>query len=204
MMTKLSYALIASCVALVTGCATEPPKQQDNACLMLKENRHWYKAMRKSSKRWGAPIGLQLAIVRQESSFVHDAKPARGDRRMLGLLPGKRPSSAYGYAQALDGTWKEYRVQTGRGGADRDEFDDAVDFIGWYVNRTGRMTGIGQFDYRGHYLAYHEGPNGYRRGTWKNKSWLINVANKVHSNATRYEQQIRSCHSDLKGGFLFF
>ena len=202
MMKQLLIAL--SGLTLLTACATEPPRQQEDACAILKDNRDWYSAMRKSAKRWGAPMGLQMAIIRQESSFRHDAKPPRGERRMLGLLPGKRPSSAYGYAQALDTTWNEYKQKTGRGGASRNDFKDAVDFIGWYVNRTGRMTGIGQFNYRGHYLAYHEGPGGFSRGSWRSKQWLINVANKVHADADRYEKQIMSCRKDLKKRWLFW
>ena len=124
--------------------------------------------------------------------------------QLLGLLPGKRPSSAYGYAQALDQTWDEYRSSTGNNGAERDDFDDAVDFIGWYVNQTGRKTGMKQFDYRGHYLAYHEGPAGYQRGTWRSKRWLIDVANRVHSNADRYEHQIQGCRKQLKKRWLFW
>ena len=43
-------------------------------------------------------------------------------------------SSAYGYAQALEGTWDDYRKDTGRRGADRDDFADSSDFIGWYMH----------------------------------------------------------------------
>ena len=152
-MKPLRTLLLSILAALTAACATAPPSQHNDACAILKENRDWYSALRRTAKRWGAPMGLQMAIIRQESGFQHDAKPPRGDRRMLGLLPGKRPSSAYGYAQALDETWDEYRRTSGNGGADRDDFDDAVDFVGWYVNNTGRRAGVGQYAYRDHYLA---------------------------------------------------
>ena len=109
-MKKLTCSLFIFSAIALASCASAPPKQQDNACVFLKENKSWYRATRATAKKWGAPIGLQLAIIKQESSFTHDAKPERGKRRMLGLLPGKRPSTAYGYAQALDGTWG--RIQT--------------------------------------------------------------------------------------------
>ena len=31
----------------------------------------------------------------------------------------------------------------------------------------GKRTGISQYNYRAHYLAYHDGAGGYIRGTWK-------------------------------------
>ncbi|ACT59493.1 conserved hypothetical protein [Hirschia baltica ATCC 49814] len=202
-MKRLTLSLALTLSLFVSACASAPPKQQENACKFLKENKAWYRALRSSAKKWGAPIGLQLAIIRQESSFEHKAKPDRGKRRMLGLLPGKRPSSAYGYAQALDGTWNEYKKATGNNGAERYDFDDATDFIGWYVAQTGKRTGISQYNYRGHYLAYHEGAGGYLRGSWKNKNWLINTANRVHSNADRYETQVQGCKKKLQRRWLF-
>jgi len=51
-----------------------------------------------------------MAIIRQESSFQADAQPPRS--RILWIIPGPRPSSAYGYSQALDGTWDWYRQAT--------------------------------------------------------------------------------------------
>ncbi len=195
--------VILACLA-AASCATKPPEQHEDACAILKENKDWYRAMRYTARKWGAPMGLQLAIIRQESGFRHDAKPARGERRMLGLLPGKRPSSAYGYAQALDQTWSDYKQSTGNNGAARDDFDDAVDFIGWYIQRTGKMTGVDQFNYRAHYLAYHDGPTGYTQGTWRKKRWLVDVSNRVHSNAQRYEKQIHGCRKDLKRRWMFW
>ncbi len=202
-MKRLTLSLVIATGLVLSACSTSPPKQQDNACEFLGENKSWYRATRKAAKKWGAPIGLQLAIIRQESSFDHKAKPERGKRRMLGLLPGKRPSTAYGYAQALDGTWDEYKKSTGNNGAERFDFDDATDFIGWYIAKTGKRTGISQYNYRAHYLAYHDGAGGYLRGTWKKKKWLIDVANKVHRNADRYEKQVQGCKKKLKKRWFF-
>ncbi len=197
-------AISAASLGLLCGClgAPEPTSAEvADACLLLEENRDWHRAMRKSAKEWGAPMGFQLAVIKQESNFDHKAKPARGKRKMLGLLPGDRPSSAYGYAQALDTTWETYKRESGNGGADRHDFDDSVDFIGWYFAKTGQMTGAGQYDYRAHYLAYHEGQSGYLKGSWRSKRWLVDVANRVSSTATRYEKQIASCKA-LRSKFL--
>ena len=51
-----------------------------------------------------------MAIIRQESSFDPNAAPERN--KLLGFIPWKRPSSAKGYAQAVEGTWEEYKKET--------------------------------------------------------------------------------------------
>ena len=61
-----------------------------------------------------------MATIYTESSFRHNAKPPR--KWYLGFIPGKRASSAYGYSQALDGTWDRYQKETGRWGASRTDF----------------------------------------------------------------------------------
>jgi hypothetical protein len=186
------------------ACATAPqPSSAEvaDACLLLKENRSWHKALRASAREWGAPMGFQLAVMKQESAFDARAKAPRGQRKWFGLVQGDRLSSAYGYAQALDTTWDTYRRESGNGGADRHNFRDAADFIGWYFASTGKRTGVGQYDYRAHYLAYHEGAGGYLRGTWRNNRWLINTADNVASQAVRYESQISRCKA-LKPKFL--
>jgi hypothetical protein len=204
-MNRVAFSLAITCVLAVSACATTrqlPADQIGDACRMLKENKTWYKALRQSAKDWGAPMGLQLAIIKQESNFDSKAKPARGDRKLFGLLQGDRPSSAYGYAQALDMTWEQYKSQTGNGGADRHSFRDSVDFIGWYVNQTARQANVGQYDYRAHYLAYHEGAGGYVTGTWRNKQWLVDASNRVQAQAARYESQIATCDGLKRDRFL--
>ena len=144
-------------------------------------------------------MGLQLAIMKQESSFEAKARPAREGGFLF--IPGKRPSTAYGYSQALNATWEEYKRDSGNGGADRHSFKDSSDFIGWYINQTGKKTGVGQYDYKAHYLAYHEGQGGYLKGSYKKKKWLVQTADRVAGQAARYESQISSCNG-LKGKFL--
>jgi hypothetical protein len=198
-MTRALYLFL---FLVLTGCASAPLPQArdiDDACRLLTGAPGWNDAVRDSARRWGAPIGLQLAIIRQESGFDPDARPPRGERRLFGLIEGERPSSAYGYAQALDATWDRYRAETGRFGASRRSFRDATDFIGWYVDLTGRMTGIGQYDYRDHYLAYHEGQSGFLSGTHRTKDWLLKTARQVAQQASLYEKQVADCRG-LRGG----
>ncbi|MEL7481969.1 MAG: transglycosylase SLT domain-containing protein [Pseudomonadota bacterium] len=190
---------------VVAGCATTPPtaSEQSDICEIFDGRKSWYRAAARSEKRWGAPIELQMAIIRQESGFDKDARPPRGRRRALGLVRGRRPSSARGYSQALDGTWAEYQSETGNSGASRRDFNDSVDFIGWYVARTSRITGVSPQNARAQYLAYHEGPGGYVNGGWRSNSQLIGIANGVASTTAQYERQIQRCERRLKRRGLF-
>jgi hypothetical protein len=182
-------------LVLLSGCASGPPDQVHDACLILQDNRSWWRDLQRTERRWGVSPGTQLAFLKKESSFNRNARPAR--RRLLGVIPGARPSSAFGYAQALDGTWDWYREDTGRRGADRNDFGDAVDFIGWYANKSQRLSGISLNDPYSLYLAYHEGHGGYNRRTYRNKDWLLRAARTVQTDAERYDAQISRCERRL-------
>ena len=186
---------IFSLLLLLVGCVTAPPKNVNNACAIFSEYDDWYEAAMTTSRRWGVPIPVMLAIIHQESAFQADAKPPR--TRILWIFPGPRPSSAYGYSQALDDTWDGYIKATNNYGADRDNFVDAVDFVGWYVNETWRRNKIPKHDAYRQYLAYHEGHADYTRGTYRNKTWLIKAAQQVRQQADRYRQQLNQCQSQL-------
>ena len=176
---------------LISGCQHTPPKSLDNLCAVFDEKPRWYKKARKSQKKWGTPMHVQMAIMRQESGFRFDARPAR--KKILGFIPGRRKSSAYGFAQVKNDTWDWYRRSTGNRGADRDDFADAIDFIGWYTNLSQRKLGISKWDAKNQYLAYHEGHGGYQRKTWRAKPWLVQVASKVEATARRYSAQLKAC-----------
>lgn len=177
------------------GCTTAP-SNTDNVCEIFREKDDWYHDASKASQKWGTPIASLMAMMHQESRFVHDAKPPRS--KILWIFPGPRPSDAYGYAQALGTTWRSYQRTTSRYGADRDDFADAVDFIGWYNNTSQRQCRIGPSDTYHLYLAYHEGHGGYNRRTYRNKQWLQSVAHKVSSQAQTYQRQLNGCEASLK------
>jgi hypothetical protein len=117
-------------VTLLSGCASAPPKELDDICEIFREKSGWYEDAKTARARWGVPISIMMAFMHQESRFVATAKPAR--KKLWGFIPGPRPSDAYGYSQAKDATWTWYERSSGNYGADRDNFDDAIDFIGWY------------------------------------------------------------------------
>ena len=181
------------------GCASVPPKNQSNLCSIFYEKGDWYPAALAAQKKWGTPIAVQMAIIHQESHFQSDVKPPRD--WFLGVIPLPRSSSAYGYGQAQDSTWEWYMKSTDSYGADRDDFADVTDFIGWYTNVSQRKLGISKWDGEKQYLAYHEGHGGYSRGTYLAKGWLQRVAKKVSAEAKRYGSQLKGCESNLDSGW---
>ena len=196
-MSPLSHTIVPIAVlSFLAGCSTAPPKRVDNACTIFDEKEDWYEATRAAEKKWGTPVQIQLAIMRQESSFRHDAKPPRDT--VIGIPMWWRVSSAYGYAQAKDETWDWYREKTGNRWADRDDFEDATDFIGWYTHVSYRTLGISKWDAYNQYLAYHEGHGGWKRKTYNRKAWLKNVARKVERNANTYGAQLQKCRKRLE------
>ncbi len=187
--------------AILTGCTTAPPKDQNNLCNIYREYPDWYEDSLEMQKEWGTPQHVAMAIMKQESSFVSDALPPRD--YVLGFIPWGRVSSAYGYAQALDPVWGEYKDMTGNGGS-RDNYDDAIMFIGWYTTGTQSQLGISKGDAYNQYLAYHEGRGGFRRGTYRSKPWLMQVARKVDQQSKTYYSQLKQCREELEDDRSWF
>jgi hypothetical protein len=146
---------------VLSGCSTYQPRKVDNICDIFWGETDWYEAAREAQRKWGTPMHVTMAIMHQESRFVDDAQPARP--WFLSLIPLPRDSSAYGYAQAQDPVREEYQRFSGNSGADRDNFQDAIDFIGWYTYGTHKRLKLSKWDAYGQYLAYHEGRGGYER-----------------------------------------
>ena len=191
-MSRLLSAMLA--VLLLASCGggyKSPPRNLDNACSIIKERPEFLKAFKSTQRRWGVPVHVQMATIYQESKFRADARTPF--RYVLGVIPMGRQSSAYGYAQALDGTWNQYRKSTGRRSAKRDRIKDATDFMGWYMTESKRRNGIRLSDARNQYLAYHEGHTGYARGTYRNKSWLLRISGEVEARSRMYRAQLESC-----------
>ena len=180
----------------LSACLTTQPRNITNVCAIFEDRRSWYRAARNSEQRWGVPIAVNMAIIYQESSFRARVRPERS--KVLWIFPGTRPSSAYGYAQALDGTWQDYIRVSGNRSASRSEFDDAVDFVAWYNARSTRINNIAPNDARSLYYAYHEGNGGYRQKSYIEKPWLVAAANLVQSNFNRFSSQLASCRLELE------
>ncbi len=179
-----------------------PPENPEDLCAIFGEKRSWYRAARRSSERWNVPEAVQLAVIYQESSFRGGVRPPR--KRILWIFPGPRPSSAFGYGQVLDATWRHYQDSTGRPGAERNDFADVADFVGWYGDSIHRQTGIARDDAYRLYLAYHEGPGGYARGSHRRKRWLLDTARRVEARAGRYQEQYDGCRKRLARWWVFW
>lgn len=188
--------IVTGCLILaLISCATYRPTNTNNICAIFLGETDWYEAARDAQHKWGTPIYVMMAIMHQESRFIDDAQPERD--WFLGFIPLPRKSTAYGYAQAQDPVWGEYTKSTGDSGADRDDFEDAIDFIGWYTDASHNKLKISKWDTYAQYLAYHEGRGGYQRRTYLKKTWLKKVANKVKARASRYNTQLKGCKVKL-------
>jgi len=184
----LSVAL----VSLLAGCASTPTRTT-NACAVLEQKNgfffNWRRSTKTAEQKYGIPMPVILATIYTESGFRQRAKPPR--KKLLGFIPWKRLSSAYGYSQAVNGTWDTYRRQTGKTGARRTSFHDAAHFIAWYHRESVRKNGVSPNDAYGLYLNYHMGHSAYARGHARAVS--IQGAQRMQSMAQRYDMQLRNC-----------
>lgn len=195
-----SIRLIAPILLLQLVACASTPRDTADICAMFEDRRSWFRAAQKAEDRWQVPVPVMMAFIRQESGFKARARPAR--RKILGFIPGSRPSDAMGYAQALESTWREYESTSGNRSARRSKFADAVDFIGWYNHNSYLRNTIRRDDAYNLYLAYHEGNGGFRRGTYAGKQWLLDTAARVQANANLYERQLAQCERELGRGWL--
>ncbi len=198
-LTSLIFVVFA---APIVGCNNNPPKQPGNLCMVFQEKPKWYRGAMAAQKTWGLPVAVGMAFVHRESSYVSDAKPPRD--KLLWVIPWRRPSSAYGFAQATDDAWDDYKKQTHRIFVERDDLRDALDFIGWYNDRSHRQLGIAKNDSYNLYLAYYVGPTGYARGVWKQQPAVQNYARRVVEREQRYRKQLIGCEKKLKRSRRWF
>ena len=136
------------------------PKNTNDSCAIFSERYLWYKHSKKVEKKWGTPIYIQLAFIKMESDFDWLAKPER--QKIFKVIPYKRPSSSFGYSQAVKGTWKQYKNETNNPLATRTRYKDSVDFIGWYTSKTEKILKIPKHNAFKQYIAYHEGWGNYK------------------------------------------
>ena len=193
---SLTTLMFVVFVVAIVGCSNNPPRQPGNLCKVFQEKPKWYRGAVSAQKTWGLPVSVGMAFVYRESSYIADAKPPRG--KLLWVIPWRRPSSAYGYAQVLNSTWNLYRRAAARPRAERDRFPDAADFVAWYMNRIAEHAEIEKSSTRALYLAYHEGAGGYRRGTHLAKPWLLDASARVEKRAARYRSQLSGCRERLE------
>ena len=188
-------------IFLFISACSSIPKNTSDGCSIFSERYLWYKHAKKTEKKWGTPIYLQLAIIKMESDFDWFAKPKR--QKIFKVIPYKRPSSSFGYSQAVKGTWKQYKEETGNKLATRTRFKDSVDFIGWYTNKTEKILKISKTDVFRQYIAYHEGWGNYKNN--KSNQKVILLGKKVQNQSKKYRSQLEKCKSSLnKKRYIIF
>ena len=198
----VSFCIVSLLTFVLTIFATEyyhryfvntlPRAQKHNLCTLFKAKPKWYTEAKASQKKWGAPIWTQMAIMHQESSFKSDARPP--NKKILGIsIPLTARSSAFGYPQALKGTWLSFQKNTGLHHAQRNKFDDSIYFVGWFLKRANKYLNIPYNNASQLYLAYHEGINGYRNKTYLKNPILLKTAQRVAKQAVLYKHQLKKC-----------
>ena len=189
----LFFLILSSCSSI--------PKNTADSCSIFSERYLWYKHTKKAEQKWGTPIYIQLAFIKMESGFNWLAKPER--LKIFKVIPYRRPSSSFGYSQAVKGTWEQYKKETNNPLATRTRFKDSVDFIGWYTNKTAKLLKISKKDAYRQYLAYHEGWGNYKN--YKNNQKVIILAKKVAEQANEYRKQLSKCQKRLnKNKYIIF
>ena len=189
----ITFFLLISCSSI--------PQNTSNSCSIFDERYLWYKHSKKVEQKWGTPIYIQLAIIKMESDFDWLAKPPR--QKLFKIIPFKRPSSSFGYSQAVKGTWEQYKNETGNKLATRARFKDSVDFIGWYTNKTNYILKIPLQDAFHQYIAYHEGWGNYKN--YKKNKKVIGYAKKVEKQSKIYKKQFSKCSNSFsKNRYIIF
>jgi hypothetical protein len=190
---QLISLVLSTC--LIAGCAVSPPSRQENICAVFDQFPDWYDYAKAAEAKWGTPTHILMAFIKRESSYQHDAKPPYD---WILFIPLGRKSSAKGYAQVQDPTWEDYTDETGGLFKSRSDINDALDFIGWYNNKSNQRLGISKWDPKRLYLAYHEGHGGYQRKSYDKKPEVVRTANEVNRLAREYGEQLRRCEHRFK------
>lgn len=192
----LRVATLGALLSLTVGCAVAPPAKTEDICYIFKDRPDWYKEASDAEERWDASIPVMMSIMHQESSFIHDARPPR--EKLLWVIPWKRPSTSYGYSQATNSTFDWYKKDTGNFFAQRDDFGDSIDFIGFYNDKTRKINGHSKTDARMLYHCYYNGHTGCKKPISSSPRWFKSTLKKVQKRAARYQSQLNSCRPSLK------
>ena len=95
----------------------------------------------------------------------------------------------------MNGTWEQYKKETGNKLAVRTRCKDRVDIIGWYTSKSSSILNISKTDAFKQYVAYHEGWGGFKN--YKDNIKIINLAKKVEKQSNIYKKQLKECGTSL-------
>lgn len=189
--------LLIACLLLAffTGCMPYNVNKNHDVCYIFNKNYSWYRSVIHVEKKYHIKSSIIMAIVAQESNYQYNARPPRN--YILGIIPWGYKSTAVGYAQVINGAWADYLKDNPGFFKSRTRFRDAVDFIGWYLDRGSKKLKISKNNAEDLYLVYHQGINGYKKHEEKKSPKLRLIAKQVAQRAKAYEQQFRACSSKL-------
>ena len=191
----LNRNLICIVVFFFIVSCSSIPKDTSNACKLFGERYLWYKHAKKSSEIYGVPIHIILAFVNKESGFNRWAKPKR--TKIFKVVPYKRPSSSFGYSQAVNKTWEMYKIDTNNPLALRTRFKDTEMFIGWYIRKTNKINKVPLTDSFNQYLNYYLGWGDYSEKVYKTDKKSIIFAKSVQKQSNTYKKQLKECQKSL-------
>jgi len=191
----LNRNLIYLFIFLFIASCSSVPKYPNNACKIFGERYLWYKHAKKSSNKYGAPVHIILAFINKESGFNRWAKPAR--TKLFKIVPYKRPSSSFGYSQAVKKTWELYKTETNNPLALRTRFKDSAMFIGWYIKKTNQINKIPLNDSYRLYLNYYLGWGSYEKKMYKQDKKAVILAKNVQKQSNIYKNQLTECQKSL-------
>ena len=143
-----------------------------------------------------------MAFVNKESGFNRWAKPKR--TKLFKVIPYKRPSSSFGYSQAVKKTWELYKKETNSPLALRTRFKDSVMFIGWYLKKTNKINKIPLNDAYRQYLNYYLGWGSYAKKVYKIDKKAIIFAKSVEKQSKIYKSQLKECQKSLNRKYIIF
>ncbi|MEY8767918.1 transglycosylase SLT domain-containing protein [Francisella philomiragia] len=186
---RLRYVLLVIVIVIVAVffSNTSSDIQVDanmGACEILDQNPSWKSSLKTAQDKYNLPPAFAMGLIYQESRFDAEAK--------------SNYSTAYGYAQAINNTWKHFQDEV-KPNAKRNNFDDSVQFIGWYMSQLAKSLKLKMSDSEDLYMAYMLGATGFKRykdGTFKNKAKIEedkNIANKVKAYTALYKSQLKDC-----------
>lgn len=186
MSKKLLTAALAAFFFM--GCSTQPPANPNNLCSVFQDKDSWYVAAHKVHAKYGIPIDTAIAILAQNS------KRSNQDNGLFESLTSAVGLGNEGFLVVSDEIWQQYKDEAGNFLSDRGSFADALDFMGWYMNKAKEKSGIALFDAYNQYLVYREGFDAFNTRSYTAKVWLLNEASEVRNRALEYRKQLLRCN----------
>ena len=189
-------------VFLFLASCSYVPKYPQNACKIFSEKYTYLKYSRAASKKWNVPISSILAVINKESGFRRFAKPKR--TKLFKIIPYRRPSSSFGFSQAINKTWELYKKENNKPTALRISYRSSSDFVGWYFWKANKINKVSLSNTRDLYLNYYLGFSAYKNKAYRTDKKAIIFAMSVEKHAKVYKNQLRECKSILKKSYIIF